>query len=91
MRQHQRRRRIAGDDHGVGPRFRDETAHDGDDAPDEIVGAPVAVGKARIVGRIDEIRMRQRLRDLAKDGEAARPESKTRMRGAGIAQRDSLF
>ena len=70
-RQHEGRGGVAGDHDEVGLMRRDEVGHHGDDARDELALRPAAVGKQRVVGRIDEARVGPRARDLAIDRQSA--------------------
>ena len=71
IRQHQGRGRVAGDDDGVGRERIDQPADDRDDAGDQRRLRPGPVGKAGIIRRIDERRVRPRGRDFGQDGESA--------------------
>ena len=50
---------------------RDEVVHQGDDARDQRASGDLAVGKQRIVRRIDETGVRTRARDLAEHRQSA--------------------
>ena len=73
LRQHQRRGGVAGDHHQIGPVRRDQLVHHREHALDQLGLVLPAVGKERVVGGIDEARVRPRLGDLAMDGEPAEP------------------
>ncbi len=75
--QHDGRGGIAGNDHQIGPVRRDQFADQADDARHQ--RRFIAVGKAGIVGDIDEIGVRPRRRDLTIDGEAAEAGIEHRM------------
>ena len=69
--QHLHRGGVAGDHHEVGAVRRDEAFHQADDALDQLGLGDLAVGKQRIVRRIDEARIGPRARDLAEHRQAA--------------------
>ena len=73
IRQHQRRRGVAGDHHERRMMRVDQRRHQRDDPLDQRRLAVGAVGKERVVGDVDEARIRACRRDLAMDGEAAQP------------------
>ena len=83
-RQDQRRRGVAGDDDRRRPVLGDELAHQRDDVVAERRLLPVAVGKRRIVGDIDEARLRQLLARRARAPTARR--CRNRRRGSGPPQ-----
>ena len=72
-RQHQRRSRMTGHHHHIGPVQPDQPFHQGHHPVDEVRFAQRPIGKHRIVGRIKVMRARPQPDDLGKHREAAKP------------------
>ena len=55
-----------------GSMLADLRRHDGEDARGQLRLAPGAIGKPRVIGAIDELRVRADFRDFRKNGEPAK-------------------
>jgi hypothetical protein len=73
LRQHQCRRGVARDDHDIRMMRVDQRRHQRGDALDQRRFGAAVVRKERVVGGIDNARIRPRRSDLAVDGDAAQP------------------
>ena len=72
MRHHERGGGVAGNHHQNGGVARDQLADQRHHAGDDLLLAVVAVGKERVVGDIDVVRVGPGADDLAQDREAAK-------------------
>ena len=72
MRHHERGSGVAGNHHQNGGMARDQLADQRHHAGDDLLLAVVAIGKERIVGDIDVVRVGPGADDLTQDREAAK-------------------